>query len=143
MTESTQAPPPRPGKGKFIVGGLIIHGCVCALITVSTGLSLDFYSSVSEFLAGIDSYKGGAVRVRGIVQADSVRHDDRKLDTEFVLVDNDASLRVFYHGVLPSSFVPGRDLVVQGTYSRQKGLFVANQLMFKCPSKYESPRGAY
>ncbi len=65
----------------------------------------------------------------------------------FVLREEDAAhppteagLRVYYEGVRPANFEPGKDLVVQGTYDADRELFVANQLMFKCPSKYESKK---
>ena len=131
------------GSVKFVVAGVIIAVCVVALMVVMSYMSLDFYSSTSEFLENIDTYEGGAVRVRGIVEAGSVKHNTDNLDIEFTLVDNEASLRVFYHGILPVNFVPGSDLVVQGAYDGERKLLVANQLMFKCPSKYESKKGTY
>ena len=135
----------RPGANrKFIVGGIVIAVCVAALLYGATALmSLDFYDSVGQFQKKLDTYKGGAVRVRGIVQPGSVEHDKKTLDTEFVLKDNEASMPVHYRGVLPGNFEPGSDLVVQGTYDTERKLLVANQLMFKCPSKYESERGKY
>ena len=110
---------------------------------MSGSFSLDFYSSVSDFLQRVDSYDGKMIRLRGIVQANTVQHDSRSLETEFVLADDTESIRVTYHGVLPNSFEPGKDLVVQGTYDPERRLVVANELMFKCPSKYEEKRGSY
>ena len=127
-------------KRKFIIGGIVIIACVAGLVLTTTGMSLDFYDSVSQFTARLDSIEGRAVRVRGMVSPGEIAHDANTLDTEFTLADDDASVRVFYHGVLPSSFTSGSDLIVQGTYDADARRLVANQLMFKCPSKYESAR---
>jgi len=129
-------------NAKLIVGGVIIAVCTVALVAATTGTSLDFYNSVTEFQKRAESGSVGTARVRGLVRPDSVHHDAAKLDTEFTIADANASLRVFYHGVLPSSFEPGSDLVVQGNWDSARKLFVANQLMFKCPSKYESRKGS-
>lgn len=133
----------RKSRRKFIIGGVIVAGCIVALVAATTGMSLDFYSTVGEFIPKAELGKTGLVRVRGIVVEGSVRHDAAKLDTEFAMSDGKASLPVFYHGVLPSTFEPGRDIVVQGTYNAARKTLVASQLMFKCPSKYESKKGTY
>ena len=171
MSEPNDNRLPHPSRLKFIVGGVIVAACIVALVAKTTGASLDFYSSVGEFLQRVESGKAGgrgtvprpytevsdsvgaghrsppsgagAARVRGMVQAGSVQHDAAGLDTEFILVDGKATLPVFYHGVLPATFEPGSDLVVQGTYDAARKVFVASQLMFKCPSKYESKKGTY
>ncbi len=105
----------QPGANrKFIIGGIVIAVCVAALLYGATALmSLDSYDSVGQFQKKLDTYKGGAIRVRGIVQPGSVEHDKKTLDTVFVLQDNEASMPVHYRGVLPSNFEPGSDLVVQ------------------------------
>ncbi|NQT19305.1 MAG: cytochrome c maturation protein CcmE [Planctomycetes bacterium] len=132
------------GSKKFIVGGIVMTMCVAALLYGATMLmSLDFFDSVSQFQKKLDTYNGGAVRVRGIIEPGSVEHDKTTLDTEFVLKDDEASLPVYYKGILPANFEPGSDLVVQGKYHPERKVLVASQLMFKCPSKYESKRGEY
>ena len=142
MTESQDTR--GPGR-KFIIAGLVVAACIAGLVMVSTE-GLDFYSSVADFHKKLDTYRGATVRVRGIIQAGSVRHDAKMLETEFVLREEDASLkteavlRVFYQGNLPDNFEAGKDIVAQGTYDASRKLFVANQLMFKCPSKYESKK---
>jgi len=145
MTESQDTAPRRSPGRKFVVAGIVVAACVAGLIMVSTE-GLDFYSSVADFHKKLDTYQGAIVRVRGIIQANSVIHDAKTLETEFVLREEDASLktedvlRVYYKGVRPANFEPGKDIVVQGTYDADRELFLANQLMFKCPSKYESKK---
>jgi len=132
-----------PPRRKLIAGCAIIAAAIAALLIAMNALSLDFYSSVSEFLQRAETGKTGVVRVRGLVVAGSVNHNAKTLDTEFALADGTASVQVVYHGVLPSSFEPGSDLVVQGSYDAAAKRLAANQLLFKCPSKYEKKKGRY
>ncbi len=145
MTESQGTAPHRGPGRKFVVAGIVVAVCIVGLIMISTG-GMDFYSSVADFQKKLDTYQGGLIRVRGIIQEGSVKYDEKNLETEFVLREENTSLksqavlRVFYRGIRPANFEPGKDLVVQGTYDAARELFLANQLMFKCPSKYESKK---
>ena len=49
-------------------------------------------------------------------------------------VQGSASVPVVYHGSVPDLFRTGRDVSVEG--SLQNGVFVADKLVTKCPSKY-------
>ena len=49
-------------------------------------------------------------------------------------VQGTATLPVVYRGSVPDLFKTGRDVSVEG--SIQNGVFVADKLVTKCPSKY-------
>jgi cytochrome c-type biogenesis protein CcmE len=49
--------------------------------------------------------------------------------------DEGATLPVVYQGVVPDSFKPGREVIIEGIYTN--GKFTASQIMPTCPSKYE------
>ena len=49
-------------------------------------------------------------------------------------VDGTASVPVVYRGSVPDLFRTGRDVSVEG--SLRNGVFVADKLVTKCPSKY-------
>jgi cytochrome c-type biogenesis protein CcmE len=49
-----------------------------------------------------------------------------------------ASIKVVYHGMMPDTLKPGRDVILQGTYDGAN--FKANSLLTQCPSKYEPPK---
>jgi cytochrome c-type biogenesis protein CcmE len=79
-----------------------------------------------------------SVKVVGFVAEDSVREDGERLVTEFVL-RNEAGTRtvpVRYAGVTPDLFRSGAQVVASGQLQAD-GTFHANDLMTKCPSKYE------
>ncbi len=73
--------------------------------------------------------------------ADSIAYDQRALRLVFDLRDQQnagATIRVTYDGPKPDAFEPGINVLAQGTYSRGDNLFTADDLLVKCPSKYES-----
>jgi cytochrome c-type biogenesis protein CcmE len=71
-----------------------------------------------------------------MVTAESVQWDPKTLKLSFKLEDPQANLVVNYSGVVPDSFKPGAEVIVEGTY-RGDGSFWATTIMPKCASKYE------
>ena len=116
-----------------------------SLITVSifgyliyTGLrdTMTYYLTVPEVLAGTTEAKNKTIRVGGNVFPDSVRWDPKNLKLFFKIGDGEASLNVDYRGVVPDSFKPGREVIIEGIYDG-KGKLIASTIMPKCGSKYE------
>ena len=58
-------------------------------------------------------------------------------DVGFNMTDGEATLAVYYRGIIPDTFVDGADVVVEGQL-QPDGVFAAHTLLAKCPSKYES-----
>ncbi|HHX47347.1 MAG TPA: cytochrome c maturation protein CcmE, partial [Brevibacterium sp.] len=88
---------------------------------------------------------GERVQVGGRVVAGSF--DPKQLPMEFSIVDeNDEgdtgpSIRVTYDGAIPSAFGDGVTAIVTGTL-HDDSTMSADQMITKCPSKYESADGA-
>ena len=47
------------------------------------------------------------------------------------------TIRVTYSGIVPDTFKDAAEVVVEGKYDLESGLFTAHVLLAKCPSKYE------
>ncbi len=105
---------------------------------IYTGIrdTMTYYLTVPEVLAGTIEAQGETIRVGGNVFADSVKWDPKDLKLLFKIGDDQANLNVDYTGVVPDSFKPGREVVVEGKYSGD-GKFIAKTIMPKCASKYE------
>jgi cytochrome c-type biogenesis protein CcmE len=103
-----------------------------------TGLrdTMTYYLSVPEVLANPSEFQSEVIRVGGNVSADSVQWDPKDLKLYFKIGNKQSSLNVDYRGVVPDSFKPGREVIVEGTY-QGKGKFNATSIMPKCASKYE------
>ncbi len=98
--------------------------------------TMTYYLTVPELLAGTAQAQTGMIRVGGNVFADSVKWDSKELNLLFKIGDDTASIDVNYRGVVPDSFKPGREVVVEGKYNGS-GKFTATTIMPKCASKYE------
>jgi cytochrome c-type biogenesis protein CcmE len=105
---------------------------------IYTGLrdTMVFYLTVSEVLAKPAENLTETQKVGGTVTAGSVQWDPKTLKLSFKLEDQKANLIVNYSGVVPDSFKPGTEVIVEGTY-RGNGNFRATTIMPKCASKYE------
>jgi cytochrome c-type biogenesis protein CcmE len=105
---------------------------------VYTGLrdTMVFYLTVSEVLAKTPEELTDTQKVGGVVNVGSVQWDPKTLKLSFKLEDKKANLIVNYSGVVPDSFKPGNEVVVEGKY-RGNGNFRATTIMPKCASKYE------
>ena len=76
------------------------------------------------------------VKLGGIVQDGSiVISQEDLLDVDFVLTQDEATLKVRYHGTRPDLFKDGAEVIVEGSLNGDT--FVADQLQTKCASRYE------
>ncbi len=98
--------------------------------------SMAYYLTVGELLDRAPAVTGADVRLSGTVAAGSVTWDQVSGRLEFTVTDGTRRLPVFYRGVVPDTFKPGADVVVEGQYDGAR--FAAVRLFAKCPSKFET-----
>jgi cytochrome c-type biogenesis protein CcmE len=125
-------------KAKVITISLIILSIIGYLVYTGIRDTGAYYLTVSELLASAPDGKAG-YRVGGLVVPESVRWNSRDLKLTFLLGDKEnekSILKVNYQGVLPDTFQPGKEVIVEGTYAAA-GIFSAATVMPRCPSKYE------
>ena len=98
-----------------------------------------FYLTVDELVELGPSGVTQSVQVKGKLVGDSfVREGGTSTLAHFLLEDNGAQVSATYDGVLPDLFFnPHTEIVLGGTYE-DGGLFVADRVYVKCPSKYQS-----
>lgn len=127
-------------KRKIKVKPIVISAVILMVIgyLIYTGLrdTMVFYLTVSEVMAKSPEDLTDTQKVGGIVNAGSVQWEPKTLKLSFRLEDEQANLVVNYTGVVPDSFKPGSEVIVEGTY-RGDGSFWATTIMPKCASKYE------
>jgi cytochrome c-type biogenesis protein CcmE len=75
------------------------------------------------------------VRVAGSVIGESILWDARELVLRFEIADETGPLLVEHRGPRPDMLREGAEVVVQGRLA-DGGVFEADQLILKCPSKY-------
>jgi len=127
-------------KKKLKYKPIIISAVIVLVIgyLIYTGLrdTMVFYLTVSEVMAKTPEDLTDTQKVGGMVTAGSVQWDPKTLKLSFKLEDQQAGLIINYSGVVPDSFKPGTEVIVEGTY-KGDGKFKATTIMPKCASKYE------
>ncbi len=123
-------------KHKPIIISAVIVMVIGYLIYTGLRDTMIFYLTVSEVLAKPTEDLTDTQKVGGMVTAGSVQWDPKTLELSFKLEDQQANLIVNYAGVVPDSFKPGTEVIVDGAY-RGDGTFEATAIMPKCASKYE------
>ena len=125
-------------KKRFLIGGIIILLALGYLGYTSFAGAATYYYKVNEVLAKGSSVIGENVRVEGHVATGSVQRESVGRLLKFTISDtvSGESLAVVYSGVVPDTFKADSDVVVEGSIGLD-GVFQAQTIMTKCPSKYE------
>jgi cytochrome c-type biogenesis protein CcmE len=128
------------GKAKVIIISLVVIASFLYLVLIGMKEGTMYYFEVAEFIGKIDELGQKKVRVNGEIVAESLNFDSRSLVLAFTLKDikGPQVLTVRYKGSPPDLIEQeGVTLVAEGSYNRKEKVFVAKQLLVKCPSKYE------
>jgi cytochrome c-type biogenesis protein CcmE len=121
---------------KFIVGGIVVAVVIGLLIATSFSGSTSDYLTIAEARAlGPEQTRDS--RVAGAIVPNSVEWNTRELHLTFEIEDETGQLPVSYHGPQPDMLVDAVEAVAIGKYDPETGVFEAEELLMKCPSKYE------
>ena len=121
---------------KFLVGGVVVAVVIGVLIATSFSGSTSDYVTVAEVKA-LGSDQARDSRVSGEIVADSVEYRTSELLLTFQIMDDTGTLPISYHGPQPDMLVDAVEAVAVGKYDPAAQVFVAQELLMKCPSKYE------
>lgn len=122
-------------RTRYLVGGALILAAIGFLLYSGLREGSIYYYTITELKEDSASLSGKEIKVTGQVADGSVDWELDPLTLRFTLVDQGESLPVVYHGVVPDTFQAGREVVVCGKYD-QDGVFLADDILTKCPSKY-------
>ena len=127
------APASRTRTTRVVVAAVIVVIAMGYLIYTGFQSTSVYYLTISELKARGPAI--GAVRVAGIVQANTIQRSSNDATVHFTIADQGGSLPVVYTGMVPDIFGPGIQVVVEGHYTTA-GVFQATTLLAKCPSKF-------
>ena len=122
-------------KRKFLIGGIIVFLAICYLGYTGFQDSATYYYTVSELAEQEGSFQDENLRINGQVANGSVEQESTSFVLRFTMVEGGKSLPVVYQGVVPDTFKVGNEIVVEG-YLNSAGIFQANSILTKCPSRY-------
>ena len=108
-----------------------------------------YFVTVSEFAGDAALQDGQTLRVAGALAPDSFARRSGSTLSHFAMGDKQADipgiapgsprLNASYDGVLPDLFFnPHSEIILEGRYDSGSQLFVADNILVKCPSKYQS-----
>ena len=148
-------------RNKFFIGGALILAAVVYLIVSSTQASAEYFMTVDELNAKGTSAINQSVRLSGAVLGDTIQYDAETLSLTFdvahvsgdnaeieaqgglamVLYEavNDPTrsrITIRYEGVMPDLLRNEAQAIMTGRLG-EDGVFVAEELLLKCPTKYE------
>lgn len=122
-------------KKKFIILGVILLVTIGFLSYTGFKSFATYYYPVSEVQKQGSALYGEKIRVNGTVAAGSVVQEQGSNILRFNVVEGGASLPVVFQGAVPDTFKAEIEVVVEG-HLNSNGVFQANTILTKCPSKY-------
>jgi cytochrome c-type biogenesis protein CcmE len=149
------------GRGKFIVGGILILAAVIYLIISSTKANAEYFMTVDELNAKGATLVGQNIRISGAVAGNTIRFNPNTNDLSFDIAnvpgDNAAiaaqgglakvlhdavvdpsrkRLTIVYNGPKPDLLRDEAQAIITGQMGSD-GVFHATELLLKCPTKYQ------
>lgn len=127
-------------KKSHLFGILIIAACVTIIIaTASDASTYVSFKEAQQMSADSQQKKVHVVgQLKKTVEGEivGIEPSEDKLSFSFVMVDqNSQEQKVFYKEPMPADFTRSEQVVVIGSY--HDNIFVADQILMKCPSKYQ------
>ncbi len=161
MTSSPSQPSPSTNRTKFIVVGVMLLAAVGFMVISATRATAQFFLTVGELQQANRDYTGENLRVSGAVIGGSIRYDSDTHTLHFTIAniptDEDeinaqggleavlhqaatdpeaARLEVVYSGAPPDMLKEEAQAILTGSLQAD-GTFLAEEILLKCPSKYE------
>jgi cytochrome c-type biogenesis protein CcmE len=149
------------GRGKFILGGLLILAAVIYLIVTATQANAEYFMTVNELRAKGTTVVGQNLRISGAVIGSTIKYDPQTMNLTFDIAhvpgDNAAiqaggglaavlhtavtdttraRLTVIYNGPKPDLLRDEAQAIITG-HLGSDGVFHADDLLLKCPTKYQ------
>jgi cytochrome c-type biogenesis protein CcmE len=146
---------------KFVIGGMLVLGAVVFLIWSATTSTSEYFLTIEELHAKGASIANRNLRVSGAVIGDTIQYnaqtltltfevahvpaDNAIIETEGGLADalheavTDPSrehMTIVYVGPKPDLLRNEAQAIVTG-HLGEDGIFYADELLLKCPTKYE------
>ena len=144
--QNTEVEESRSHRTRFIIIAVVVVLALAFMIWAAFGENTRYFLTVSEFKdkqAGQEIVDGQMVRVSGKLVEGTFDRPEKSTISHFQITDKEgaysgsARLPASYDGVLPDLFFnPHSEIILEGSYGGD-GIFQANEILVKCPSKYQ------
>lgn len=114
-----------------------LHWMMLAIVAIALGFGgYSLGGSLTREVTITEAQQtGGTVLVYGYLESEGA-YDDQSRWT-FDIKDKDGSTMKVVHATKPGNFSDAIGVSAVGTYNAQSGMFEADSLLLKCPSKYQ------
>ena len=127
-----------------ILLSVTIVGAAAGILFYSSMSEAEYYKHVHEVLEKPERFANTSLKIHGFVEAGSIQEEIVNQSTQrtFILEYEGQRIRVHHKGLAPDTFRDLSEVVARGTLVHRDGEYMleANELMAKCPSKYEENR---
>jgi len=126
-------------KKKIIIGTVIILGAICYLV-ISGFSDVKVHVQLEDLVGSGAAYRNTYVQTEGSVIGESIKWDAPKVELTFTIagkLDAAVTMPVMYRKAIPENFQNATEVLVGGYYNAD-GVFQAEEIITKCPSKYET-----
>ena len=146
---------------KFMIGGLFILAAVVFLVVSASQSNSEYFMTVDELSAEGTSVAGRNLRVSGAILGDTIQYDAATLTLTFevahvpgdnaeieaqgglaevlhqaVMDPTRSRIKVVYQGPKPDLLRNEAQAIMTG-HIGEDGVFYADELLLKCPTRYE------
>ncbi len=116
----------------IVLTGMVLLSGAVALVLQALDENLSYFYSPSDIA---EAPPGRAIRLGGLVEADSVARQADGVTVTFRVTDTANSIAVSYKGLLPDLFREGQGVITEGTLGTD-GVFVAREVLAKHDETY-------
>jgi cytochrome c-type biogenesis protein CcmE len=129
----------KPKHQRLVLALLAMSAVLAAVLLAMWGVKdrAAYFFTPTEIAIG-KAEEGRAIRLGGMVEKRSLRHDPDGLTVRFLVSDGGARVPVVYRDILPNLFREGSGVVAEG---RMQGkTFVADNILAKHDERYMPPQ---
>ena len=126
---------------KLLIAFAVLVGALGYFVFQAFSGATVYYYTVGEINEIGPSPEGKIVRVSGKLEPDSFHRATGSTLSEFRLTDGAETLAAAHEGVLPDLFFNEHsEIILEGSYD-PNGIFMSENIIVKCPSKYVAAEG--
>ncbi len=121
---------------KFVALIMVVAVVTVGWIVTGTGPEEVPYVSIKELQSTEGQWKQTRFRLGGLVEDGSISYSHDRLNVDFIIKQDQMQLPVRYKGLTPDMFAEGAEVIIEGKLEGE--VFIADNLMTKCASRYEA-----
>ena len=129
----------KPKNQRLILVACAIVAVLAAVLLAMWGLrsQASYFYTPADIVTG-KAAQGQGIRLGGMVEKGSLRHDPDGVTIGFIVSDGKARTPVVFRGIPPELFREGSGVVAEGRL--QAGTFVADTILAKHDERYMPPQ---